>query len=332
MTKSHQFEMLCKGIQVPGKTLFTPILMHFAAQLTGKNYGEFASDNKVLVEANMKALEIFDVDMLWLISDPYREASAFGAPVRFIPDGVPLCEKKLISDREDVKNLKNPDVHKSPRTADRLKAVTELYRLSGGNIPLIGWVEGPLASACNLTGVSEMLMFLMTDPTLSNKLLDKCLITAKDFAKAQVEAGCDIIGVGDAICSQIDSLTYAEFVKERHRDLFRYIHSLGAKVKLHICGDISHLLEEICTTEPDILDLDWQVDFRKAASVMIKGTIFCGNINPVVIQDKNADQIFAISSALIRENEGLSWILSGGCEITVGTAHQNLKAMRNASK
>jgi hypothetical protein len=34
------------------------------------------------------------------------------------------------------------------------------------------------------------------------------MITAKNFAKAQIEAGCDLIGIGDAICSQIDSDTY----------------------------------------------------------------------------------------------------------------------------
>jgi len=34
-----------------------------------------------------------------------------------------------------------------------------------------------------------MLVNLMTDPDFSNLLMDKCMLTAKDFAKAQIEAG-----------------------------------------------------------------------------------------------------------------------------------------------
>jgi len=83
---------------------------------------------------------------------------------------------------------------------------------------------------------------LMIDPDFSNLLLNKCLQTAKDFAKAQINAGCNIIGVGDAVCSQIDVHTYKQYVEKRHHELISYIHELGGKVKLHICGDTNHLL------------------------------------------------------------------------------------------
>jgi len=99
-----------------------------------------------------------------------------------------------------------------------------------------GWIEGPLAEACDLSGVNEMLVNLMTDPDFSNFLMDKCMLTARDFAKAQIEAGCDLIGIGDAICSQIDKESYDLFVRQRHSELIAFIHECGASVKLHICG------------------------------------------------------------------------------------------------
>ena len=192
--------------------------------------------------ANLLAIEKYDIDLAGLISDPYRETSAFGAPVRFIPDGVPVCEKIIVHSTDDIRNLKNPDVHTSERTSDRLKAAATLSKELNGEIPLIGWIEGPLAEACDLAGVSEMLVYLMTNPDFCNLLMDKCVVTAKDFARAQIEAGCDIIGIGDAICSQIDPVTYNTFVMDRHREIIEYIQALGAKVKLHICGDITHLI------------------------------------------------------------------------------------------
>ncbi len=65
--------------------------MHFAARLNGKTYGEFASDYKVLVDSNIRAMEYFDADMVGLISDPHRETAAFGAKMivdRFVEEGV----------------------------------------------------------------------------------------------------------------------------------------------------------------------------------------------------------------------------------------------------
>ncbi len=216
MTKKDMFDALLKGEKPAGRVLFRPILMHFAARLAGNSYGEFASDYRNLVRANLLALEKFDMDMAGLISDPYRETSAFGAPVRFIPDGVPVCEKIIVTSASEARSLKNPDVYRSERTADRIRAATLLSRELKGEVPLIGWIEGPLAEACDLAGVSAMLIALMTDPDFCRILIDKCMITAKDFARAQIEAGCDIIGIGDSICSQIDPATYDAFVLENH--------------------------------------------------------------------------------------------------------------------
>jgi uroporphyrinogen decarboxylase len=177
-----------------------------------------------------------------------------------------------------------------------------------------------------------MLMFLMTDPDMSNALLDKCLHLAKDFAKAQVDAGCDFIGMGDAICSQIDADTYDFYVRDRHLELVEYIHSLGAKIKLHICGNIEHLLPSISTLNFDIVDLDWQVDLPKASLILGEKVVIKGNINPVFIQDSTPEKIEVAVMDLVKKMEGIKFILSGGCEITVNTPVANLLSMSKALK
>lgn len=305
--------------------------MQFAAEYIGSNYGAFASDYKVLAEANMKCLNDFDIDMLGLISDPYRETSAFGAKIKFVPNGVPRCLNLIVNSIDDVKNIKTPNIYQSERTFDRIKAGEVLAKKTQGNIPIIGWVEGPLAEACDLTGIENMMMRLMVDPDFTNRLMDKCMVTAKDFAKAQVNAGCEIIGIGDAVCSQIDVETYTTFVRERHRELIAYIHDLGGKIKLHICGDINHLLPSFTDFKLDILDLDWQVDIHHARSVLGNDVIFSGNINPVIIQNKTKDEVYQLCKKLVESHKDQRFILSAGCEITSLTSPENLLAMRKAS-
>ena len=330
ITKTDLYHQLKKGDPI-NQTLFRPILMHFAARYSGYTYGALASNHKVLVESNLKAMEDFDLDMVGLISDPYRETAAFGAPIEFIAEGVPKCKKLIVKTTDDIKNLKNPDVYKAERTADRIQG-SELYQKKlKGTVPVIGWIEGPLAEACDLAGVSEMLMQLMMDPDFSNHLMDKVMITAKDFAKAQIQTGCQIIGMGDAVCSQISKDTYDTFVKERHKEIIRFIHEEGAAVKLHICGNISHLLPSLKEIGMDILDLDWQVDLNHAREIVGDDVILCGNINPVTIQDSSSDEIEVLCRQLMESQKNQKYILSAGCEITVNTPPENLMAMRKAS-
>ncbi len=231
MNKKKLFQDLLKGNINKERVFFRPILMHFAARFNNTTYGKFASDYKVLVESNIRAMEYFDTDMVSLISDPYRETSAFGAPIEYIDEGVPRCLEKIVKTMDDVKILPSPDVYKCERTLDRIKGAEYFQKLLKGTVPVSGWIEGPLAEACDLTGVSEMLLNLMIDPDFSNTLMDKCMLTIKDFAKAQIEAGCDLIGIGDAICSQIDKDSYDLYVKDRHRELIAFVHDCGASVK-----------------------------------------------------------------------------------------------------
>ncbi|MGW8316031.1 MAG: uroporphyrinogen decarboxylase family protein [Bacteroidales bacterium] len=312
--------------------IFHPILMHFAARYAGFSYGAFASDHRVLVESNLRCQEEFSLDAVGLISDPYRETAAFGARVTFPEEAVPRCHRSIIEKVEDIRALRNPDVHRAERTRDRILAGKALRKRIGSSIPVIGWIEGPLAECCNLAGVNEVLLRLYMDPGFVQLLIEKVMVTAKDFARAQVEAGCEIIGVGDAICSQISAEDYRAFVKESHRELFDYIHSLGAKVKLHICGNITHLLEELPYSRPDIVDLDWMVDMERAHSLLGTGIVRCGNLDPVaLIQDKDREAISRATRLLCEKEKGRGFILSGGCEITVQTPPGHLKAMRESS-
>jgi MtaA/CmuA family methyltransferase len=331
MNKKQKFDALLSGTLPEGEILFYPILMHFAARYNGNSYGEFAGDHKVLVESNLKCLEHFQMDMVSLISDPYRETSAFGAPVELIPEGVPVCRKTIIQTHGDLSRLTLPDVHQSDRTRDRIEGAAYYQKLLKGTVPVMGWVEGPLAEACDLAGVSHMLEMLMMDEDFSNRLMDKCLAFAKIFAKAQVEAGCDLIGIGDAICSQIDGFTYANSVKDRHVELISYIHSLGAKVKLHICGNTTHLLPHLADLGVDIFDPDI-ADQEEFFNALGPNVVRSGNINPVFVETASPSEIAEACKRALAEEKGRRFILSAGCEITVRTPPANLKAMSDSRR
>ena len=332
MTRQEQLERLVRGNGSFGGVLFHPILMHFAARFCGKTYAEFASNHRVFVECNAACAERFDLDAVMLISDPYRETSAFGARIEFPVDSVPICRERIVRTIDDLRLLPDPDVYAAERTRDRIFGAEYYRKVLGDDIPVVGWIEGPLAEACDLAGVNETLLALALDPAFVQLLMEKCLVTAKEFARAQILAGCSVMGVGDAICSQISPAMYETFVLPLHRELFASIHSLGALVKLHICGNITHLLPLLKTAGADILDLDWMVNMAKAHDILGENIVLCGNLDPVaVVRNQTAPEVFDKSRTLVDSERGKRFILSGGCEITADTPHENLMAMKKAT-
>ena len=329
LERTHK--MLATPKTKDGRVYFHPILMMHAATEYGKSYTEFMQDHRILVESNLKLLEMYDHDAVSVISDPYREASAFGAKVTFDGDSSPKADKRITC-MEDVESLEMPDVYACERTLDRINGVRLFRERLGEPFPIIGWVEGPIAEAADLCGVSETMMNMVMEPDMVKALQQKCLQMAKNFALAQIEAGANIIGVGDALCSQISEDMYDEFCLPLHQELFAFIHEHGAIVKLHICGNITHILPSLAQTDVDILDVDWMVDITEAHRAMGPGVMVCGNLDPVtVIMDGTRELIKAkyeeVKASVPREN----WIMMGGCEIPRTTPVDNMKYLREIS-
>lgn len=315
-----------------GDIFFAPILMQFAAHHIGKTYKDFYLDYEVLTAANLACMEDFGMDAVGLISDPYREASAYGLAMDFPDESVPRPQAPLISCIEDIDQLPDPDIYSATRTRDRIDGVGLLRQSVEPKTPVIGWIEGPLAEACDLVGVQKMLLNLVCDPEFAAAVLKKMMPTAKAFAKAQIEAGADIVGVGDAICSQISPDMYATLIKPLHDELFRFIQAHDAMVKLHICGKITHLLPHLADLAPDIIDLDWMVDMGNAYQILGPKIIRCGNIDPAaVIEMQSSATVFEAACELVKREQGRPFILSGGCEITPLTPVENLKALKQAA-
>lgn len=334
--KNSKLEYIHKQLQTTrtddGRVFFHPILMMHASNQNGQTYEDLMTDYKSLVAANMKCLELYDHDAVSVISDPYRETSAFGAKIYFNGDDSPKADI-LIHSIEDVEALKNPDVNTCERTLDRINGVKLFRELLGEKFPIIGWVEGPLAEAADLAGMSEILMNMVLEPEMVHKLTEKCLQTAKDFAIAQINAGANIIGVGDAICSQISSELYEEFSFSQHKELFDVIHSHGALVKLHICGNIKHLLPLIAQEGVDIIDIDWMLNMAETHQIMGPDVVLCGNFDPVaVIMAGNKELIKEKYDAVKASIPAENWIMMGGCEIPMFTPVENMCFLREISK
>ncbi|MCY3023217.1 MAG: uroporphyrinogen decarboxylase family protein [Planctomycetota bacterium] len=304
-----------------------PILMAYAAKFIGSNYGAFASDYRVLVKSNRECAEHFGFDQVSTISDPFRETQGFGAKIKYVTDGVPRCPHAPLQDAKDLALLKKPDPHKSARMLDRVRAVEAYRKFAFHKYSILGWVEGPAAEMSTLRTPGNFLMDLMDEPGYCCTLMDICVEAGIAFAAAQLEAGADTIGIGDAIASQVSPQLYEKLIWPREKRLVDGIHARGGIVRLHICGRINHLLPGIAKLGCEIVDLDWQVDIAAARKILPARTALVGNLNPVAdVQDSTPAKIKA-AVRRIYKTVGNPYMAGAGCEIPVNTPKANLKAL-----
>jgi MtaA/CmuA family methyltransferase len=306
------------------------IMMQFAAHAINQPLSAYYQDYRVLCAANFAVKEAFDLDILQAISDPYREAADFGAHIEFPEDSLPLCAVPLLAELHDLGRLRMPNPSTGRRMGDRVEAVRHFRTQAGGQIPIIGWVEGALAEAADLRGVGTLLTDLYDRPAWVHDLLELCTEVEIAFAKAQVAAGADIIGLGDAIASQVSPKTYRLFALPYEQRIFAAVHEMGALARLHICGNTSRILADMAQSSADIIDVDWMVDMGQAAAIFGDRAVICGNQDPVAVMLNGTPETVRRITLACMAAGGSRSISAAGCEIPQGTPHANLLAQAAA--
>jgi MtaA/CmuA family methyltransferase len=308
------------------RTPVTPIFMAWAAHFVGRTYRDYYLDGDALVQAQLAVVETFGIDQIMAISDPWREASGYGMVFDYPEEGVGIPRGYLIKSTDDARRLKRIDADAAPRMRQRVESVAKLAAAVGRTHSVLGWVEGPLAEYVDLRGMQDTMFDLMDNPAMFHDAAAIIVENAVAFARAQIDAGADMIGVGDAAASLIDAGMFEEFVLPWQQKLFAAVHAAGAAVKLHICGNTRHLLQHLARAGADIIDVDWMVPLAEAREIVGPDVTLCGNFDPSgVLLRGSPDDVKNAARQCICDG-GRRFVLMPGCEVPPETPEENLRA------
>ena len=309
------------------------IVMMFAAKELGVTFSQCCSDFRLLADAAFRCHERYGIDMVCAISDSMREAEGFGTQVIFPEEGVPYAASMRLQTLSDIDTLRVIDPSAGRRMSDTVEAVRLMRRRAESDVPVVGWVEGALAECCDLMDMQHVFINLLDEPEAMHQLLDICTQQGILFAKAQVEAGAHIMGIGDSAASLVGPTLYEEFVLPYQQRLIRAIHDMGIKVKLHICGNIGPVMHLVAQAGADMVDCDFMVDMERAADVLPQGTCICGNFNPVEVMYQGTPEMVKVEvrrcKELGRRNNNF---IAPGCEVPKDTPPENMLALFAALK
>ena len=304
----------------------TPIFMSWAANFIGRTYRDYYLDGDVLVEAQLAVTRAFNLDQISAISDPWREASAYGVEFEYPADGVGKPKDVLIKTHSDISKVKLLDIENAERTKQRIESVRKMAAQVGQTHSVLGWVEGPLAEYADLRGVENAMLDLMDKPEMFVKAGEVIIQNEISFAIAQIKAGADMIGMGDAVASLIAPDMYKELVLPFEQKQIDAIHEAGAAVKLHICGNIKKHIAYMAQSGADIIDVDWMVPLVEARELVGPVITLCGNFDPSAVLLQGSPEDVAEAARQCIKAGGDRFILMPGCEVPPATPEENIRA------
>jgi MtaA/CmuA family methyltransferase len=310
-----------------------PMLMMFAAQHAGMRYIDYTRDGAKMARAQLRVAEEFGLDCLLTCSDPAREVIdiAGSGSVDWLIDQGPVINetRAALLDKDRLAAFRVPDPAAPGRMHDRIKAIEIMRQQAGPGMSIVGWVEGPLALAQELRGLSNIMMDFIDDPAFVRRLLDFTADVAIRYAPAQIEAGADTIGMSDAAASMMGPALYNEFLWPVQRRVLqsirdRYPHIL---LRLHMCGRTDPLLLTMRELPVDIYELDFPVNLSRARADLGAGKVISGNVSTVDELLKGTPEEVYEACRHCHQLAGRYHIVGAGCEVSPLTPPENLRAM-----
>lgn len=305
-----------------------PITMQFACQQIGAKYRDYCTDYRVLVRGQIHVAQTFGFDYVNTMSDPAREAADCGALVQYFDEQpVALAEDRaLLADPTQMARLKIPDPLGGGRMHNGIKAIALLKEQIGQEKIIEGWVEGPIAEAADLRGINPLMTDFYDDPVFVRDLFAFVVEMELRFAREQVKAGADVIGIGDAAASLVGPEIYEEFVWPYEKQLVDGIHALGVRTRLHICGNTRRIVGGMGRLGCTIVEIDSLTPLTLAREQM-PNQIILGNLNPVAALRNSTPEIITAAITQCHRDAGSRFIVGAGCEVPRDTPVANLRAL-----
>jgi len=269
----------------------------------------------------------FQPDGIFTFMDLSVEANALGLPVTYPLHESPTVEYPLVKMEEDLQAFYHLDVLRD----GRVRVFIETLRLMSQYLNILrgGYCIGPFTLAGLMIGATDVALATIENPDLLHKTLRFCTHVISRYAAALCQAGADIVAILEPTAVMLSPRQFREFSGQY---VAQIVDSLEAMPVLHICGNTTHLLDEMVATGAQGLSLDSAVDLPAAARRVPEEVVLIGNINPtaVMLYETPANVYRATCDLLEAMAPHRNFVLSTGCDLPPETPLANIQAFMDA--
>ena len=336
--KSYERVLAAINLEEPDRVPVVPQITYTTARVLGIKFSEAVRNAKTLAKALTAGYTFFGYDGVYIgwESSFNLVAEAMGCKLKEYDDGPPSVSEPLIKNEPDLSGMNVPDPQTDGRLPIHLDALKMVNERVGREATILSYTPGPLTLAGILRGTEKLLIELITNGRFVHEILKVATSACTQFALAKLDAGAEIIVVGDPTSSSsvISPKMFEEFSYPYLSAILSSIRKHGGTPSLHICGNTIPILKRMSETGAEILELDSIVDFATAKRTIGQTICLQGNVDTTrtLMMSTPRDVIAEARKCIDVASGGGGFILSSGCEIPLDAPHENVKSMVEAAR
>ena len=334
--KSYERVMLTLEGKTPDRSPVVPIVKEWCYKQVGLEFVLEEHQVEKHVYAQTYCLSHFGYDAVLTAYGPHSESEAMGCVLKTSKGHVASIAKHAVEDYErDLPRLKLFNPYHNRRLITILEGQRRMKTRFQGEIPVMGFVQGPFRHACMLRGIEHVMRDIHKNKEKLKELCEIALYSLIVYVVSVINAGADMIMISDPTSSadMLSKKDWEEWGMPLTKRLVRVIKPHGVKTILHVCGNTEDRFESLASTEVDCLSLDEAVDFEKARKALGPDYCLMGNVSTTLMSLGTPEEVEEVTKEVIRKaGKGGRLIVSGGCELGETCKPENMMAMVRAAK
>jgi uroporphyrinogen decarboxylase len=320
--------------------------------VVGGSHGERAWENgKKEISALIKACRKLDFDAVNI--EDYVLASKTFSP-KFI-DATTFIDEwgRILKTRSDTKTtwwiggtINTPEDLESWHPPDhgasgRMELLEYAIKEAEEDMAVMGYVHIAFHFAWQLRGgLDKFIKDIYLNPTFARKLLDKVFSSSFELAKMMMEAGVDLIAIGDDYADTHGPLLSPKLFKEYELPYVRVIcneaRKRGVPIWKHSDGNLYPIIEDLIDAgisglhpiEPPVMDLA-DVKERYGDKIFLAGNVDCRYVLPYGSEEDVRREVRRCIDAAAR---GGGYILTSSNSLHANVKVENIYAMVNEAR
>lgn len=280
---------------------------------------ELCMDPDVVAEISHFPVEILGVDAAIIFSDILLPLETMGLKLEYEESVGPVVSgfkgyDSLI--QFSTKEFRYP-------LQDSIRA----FKVKHPNVPLIGFVGGPLTMASYaITGGSDRDLsatkrYAMKEPEGFVKVLDLMSDAIITLAKSQMSAGTSVIQIFDSWAGSLSPLQFNNI----YRGFLEEVRSELDFPVIYFSTGSGGMAKDLSLLGYDFLSLDWRVDLSKVRNEIDDAVGLQGNLDPVAVESNESVALNETEEILDGMKGKNNYIFNLGHGVLPGTKPETLR-------
>ncbi|WP_077368316.1 methylcobamide:CoM methyltransferase MtbA [Anaerosalibacter sp. Marseille-P3206] len=258
------------------------------------------------------------------------EAEAMGATVGL---GTKINEPRVIkypiASVTEWRNLKELNINEK-----RVKVVLDAIKIlktKNTEVPIIANLVGPVSTASSVMEPVDYYKELRKKPKEAHELMEFVTESLIRFAKAQIEAGTDIIAISDPSGTGeiLGPKLFQEFAVPYLNKIIKAVKGeVPGGTIIHICGKLKSVYGILDSLESDVISFDSITSVKEVVN-NVNDKAIMGNVSTLALEKSSSDIIKNLARVCIENGVD---ILSPACGIGPRTKLKNIQALVEVAK